>query len=714
MYSSFPNVQSLGVMPGCAPYGQPMYGPDALLHQAWPPLSPDVLCANLVSVAVAEAGNWLAGFIPALFNAVLTPPFNGFPSMLQGAMPPFIPDRNAPGMVSFASLLAQQGTTDVFVAEEGARGQLLGQLRAPGDSMSWTTPGPGGQPVTATFYRTNLSTDDGSWLMQADVQHGDQVTSSQLVRMHEVIVDPRRPEQFRQRVAQGFNSCRHRLEQGQDVNPASFCANGARASGLVTAALFQDHCAYEHAHGWRSGDMTPEMLKRETQEYLSENRHVRGHGFAEVPGKFLDPSFVRWETPKPAGTPIGTVADYASHSDADSDTDSGLGIEFGSEAGSEVDSDMESLVDALLLNAAIQAQQRRASAPAEKPLIDLEPGPQAAPVPSASHPAEKPLIDLRVPPPTASDQPLIPSPVAAALPPATHPKVAEPQTPPEPLRTATQPVPGPSTKPLPAEAHLAEQPRAGRLEGQTKTDRWAAARKRELQRQLDLVRGMQTELRMKHAPSVPVPRRFKSEAELTHFSASSLEATKQAATLERNLAAIRKASSEPDLRKAVENRPMREEMANLFGAIQQSQGPLATLTRVGAQLLGLKGGHFDETMINAMGPLIAGLRSAHAKVGGGWTEQQFIANALASSAKKAFDELPPESQTRLVNAFAGEGGELAIAHRALDNATAEMAQMSRREATLTAKFTKLQRHQEALHYGIAALEFAVPKKPKTD
>lgn len=707
MYPSF--LQSLGVMPGCAPYGQPMYGPDALPHQAWPPLSPDVLCANLVSVAVAEAGNWLAGFIPALFNAVLTPPFNGFPSMLQGAMPPFIPDRNAPGMVSFASLLAQQGTTDVFVAEEGARGQLLGQLRAPGDSMSWTMPGPGGQAVTATFYRTNLSTDDGSWLMQADVQHGDQVTSSQLVRMHEVIVDPRRPEQFRQRVAQGFNSCRHRLEQGQDVNPASFCANGARASGLVTTALYQDHCAYEHAHGWRSGDpLSPQMLQRSTNEFLTEGKLVRGPDFAAVPGKFLDPSFGGWETPKPAGTLIGTVADYASHSDADSDAESGLGSEIGSEGGSDVDSDMESLFDAPSLSASMLARLRRASELAEKPLIDLEPESQPAVGPSASGPAKDLLMHREVPSSPELLQPLTPNPVAAAVPPTTHPKVAEPPTPPEPLRTATQPVPGLSTKPLPAEARLAEQPRAGHLEGQTKTDSWAAARQRELQRQLDRVRDAQIELQMKRAPSVP--RRFKSEAELTHISASSLETAK----LERNLASARKALSEPDLRKALENRPMQEKMASLFDAIEQSQEPSATLTRVGAQLLGRKGGHLDQTMINATGPLIDGLRRAHAKVESGWTEQQFIAKSLANSAKKAFDELPLKSQTRLINAFAAGGGELAIAQRARDDAAAQMAQMSRRDWTLTAAFTELQRRHEALHYGIAALEFAVPKKPKTD
>ncbi len=712
MYPSF--LQSLGVMPGCAPYGQPMYGPDALLHQAWPPLSPDVLCANLVSVAVAEAGNLLAGFIPALFNAVLTPSFNGFPSMLQGAMPPFIPDRNAPGMVSFASLLAQQGTTDMFLAEEGARGQLLGQLRAPGDSMYWTMPGPGGQAVTATFYRTNLSTDDGSWVMQADVQHGDQVTSSQLVRMHEVIVDPRRPEQFRQRVAQGFNSCRHRLEQGQDVNPASFCANGARASGLVTTALYQDHCAYEHAHGWRSGDMTPEMLKRETQEYLSENRHVRGHGFAEVPGKFLDPSFVGWETPKPAGTPIGTVADCASHSDADSDAESGPGSEIGSEGGSDVDSDTESLTDAVSLHASRLGRLRRASAPAEKPLIDLEPGPHPAPVPSTSHPAETPLIDLKMPPPAVLHPPLIPSPAAAAVSPSTHPKVVETQTPPEPLRTATQPVPGLSTKPLPAEARLAAQRQAEeRLAAERRADRLARQTTTNL-RAAAALHDLSIELQMKHAPSVPVqmpvPRSFKSEAELTHISASSLETAK----LERNLASARKALSEPDLRKALENRPMQEKMASLFDAIEQSQEPSATLTRVGAQLLGRKGGHLDQTMINATGPLIDGLRRAHAKVETGWTEQQFIAKSLANSAKKAFDELPLKSQTRLINAFAAGGGELAIAQRARDDAAAQMAQMSRRDRKLTAAFTELQRRHEALHYGIAALEFAVPKKPKTD
>ncbi|WP_423599491.1 hypothetical protein [Roseateles sp. MS654] len=711
MYSSFPNVQSLGVMPGCAPYGQPMYGPDALLHQAWPPLSPDVLCANLVSVAVAEAGNWLAGFIPALFNAVLTPPFNGFPSMLQGAMPQFIPDRNAPGMVSFASLLAQQGTTDVFLAEEGARGQLLGQLRAPGDSMSWSTAGPGGQAVTATFYRTNLPTDDGSWLMQADVQHGDQVTSSQLVRMHEVIVDPRRPEQFRQRVAQGFNSCRHRLEQGEDVNPASFCANGARASGLVTAALFQDHCAYEHAHGWRSdGEMSAQILQRATNEFLTEGQLVRGPGFAAVPGKFLDPSFVGRETPKAAGTHIGTVADYASHSDDGSDTESGLGDEISSEAGSEVDSDMESLTDAVSLNASMLGRLRRASELADKPLIDLEPEPQAVPGPPASRPAKDLLMDREVPSLPELLQPLTPNPVAAAVPPTTHPKVAEPPTPPEPLRTATQPVPGPSTKPLPAEARLAAQRQAEeRLAAERRADRLARQATTNL-RAAAALHDLSIELQMKHAPSVPVPRRFKSEADLTHISASSLETAK----LERNLASARKALSEPDLRKALEKRPMQEKMASLFDAIEQSQGPSATLTRFGAQLLGRKGGHLDETMINATGPLIDGLRRAHAKVESGWTEQQFIAKSLANSAKKAFDELPLKSQTRLINAFAEGGGELAIAQRARDNAAAEMAQMSRREGTLTKKFTNLQRRHEALHYGIAALESAVPKKPKTD
>ncbi|KAI1696811.1 hypothetical protein Ddc_20114 [Ditylenchus destructor] len=102
-------------------------------------------------MAAAAAGNWLAGVIPTVFNAVRTPEFEGFPSLLQVALSPQPTRDDAPEMIGFANLINEQGATDAFIGGKERSHKLLAQLQAPGQSQEWSGQSPGEPPGQGAF-----------------------------------------------------------------------------------------------------------------------------------------------------------------------------------------------------------------------------------------------------------------------------------------------------------------------------------------------------------------------------------------------------------------------------------------------------------------------------------------------------------------------------------------------------------------------------------
>ncbi|ANH67957.1 hypothetical protein ABE85_10930 [Mitsuaria sp. 7] len=237
----------------------------------------------------ATADNLLADFIFPFFNAARTPAFGGFPSVLQGALPLSERVMEAQGAIAFANLLDQERITDLIVAEGDVPSPLLAGLRAPGDSMSWEMPGPGGQPMKAHFRRLDEPTDDGSWMLQVELTQGG-ITTSQRVRTHDVKVDPHHPQQFREGVSRGYTGWQRASADGQDARMAVFCNDGSRDSGTVIAAMRQMHHQETHEAGSHPGaTVPPQEMRRDDNAFLRECRDQCGPSFAEGGEMFLTP-----------------------------------------------------------------------------------------------------------------------------------------------------------------------------------------------------------------------------------------------------------------------------------------------------------------------------------------------------------------------------------------------------------------------------------------
>lgn len=281
----------LGMVQGPFQYGQPNPSLDPFLHQPWPPLGRGFFPNNVFTVAAAAVGCWLAGVVPRELNAAWTPAFRGYPQLLQAALPLSQPTVDAPGAIAFASMLADEGVTDLIVSEWKIPGPLLDQLRMPEGVLSWTAPGPDGQARTATVRRVDDVSDDGSWGVQLELFHGSQRMESRHLRVHEVIADPRRPELFRKGVAQAHSSWHARASAGEQARVATVCDDGARSSGAATALFQQAHLQETRQSGpMPQGLATAGGSQREELEYLSECRRSIGPAFAENREVFLKPA----------------------------------------------------------------------------------------------------------------------------------------------------------------------------------------------------------------------------------------------------------------------------------------------------------------------------------------------------------------------------------------------------------------------------------------
>lgn len=350
-------------------HGQVGLGAASLFPNPGSPLHPEVLCANLISMAATAAWSWLAGVIPPVANAVRTPEFEGFPSLLQVALSPQPTRDDAPEMIGFANLINEQGATDAFIGGKERSHKLLAQLQAPGQSQEWSGQSPGEPPVKVRFVRTDEPTDDGSWVMRTDLYHGHELKSSRSTRMHHVCDDDRRPEQFREDVSEGFRACLGRLEQGEDPRIAVVCEDGATFSGAMAVLMQQMHRAHERSGSDRpDAASSPQADQRSSREYQETCRQTLGQGFAkgmepflnvgarQPPARFTDarepnrPPEAMFRSPfvstQRARDPIVELGD---ESDKDAGYGSDLSDETTSIAGSDFGGSTRSLSDSLFI-----------------------------------------------------------------------------------------------------------------------------------------------------------------------------------------------------------------------------------------------------------------------------------------------------------------------------------------------------------------------------
>lgn len=237
--------QPIGVVPNRVPFGQLPLAAGIAPSQSWPP-GGDPLLDRRVAVAAAAAGCWLAGIVPPFINALMTPAFGGFAPVMQAALPqPTRDPARCAEAIAFASTLKAKDITDLIVAEGQVPSALVAQLRRHGDMVQWQVPGADGRPVTAIFRRLDGMTDDGSWLLQSEVNDGHRQDSTQFVRMHEALVDPKRPQRLSDDAERVNRSMQNRASQGEDTRLAVACEDGLSHSSPATLAMFQAYHAYQ-------------------------------------------------------------------------------------------------------------------------------------------------------------------------------------------------------------------------------------------------------------------------------------------------------------------------------------------------------------------------------------------------------------------------------------------------------------------------------------
>ncbi|RZI62142.1 MAG: hypothetical protein EOP37_04400 [Rubrivivax sp.] len=708
----YAHPQPFDVMPTPFQGGLANNGFNPFVAQPWPALAPGILEINLLSLAAAAAGQWLAGIVPPLLNATMTPAFQGFPPLMQAALPLSQPDMDPRGAIAFATALGEGGITDLIVAEGQVPGPLLARLRMPGQSQGWQVPGPDGQPVTATFHRVDAPTDDGSWLLQADVSHGGQMMSSQLVRMHEAIADPRRPQLFREGVARGHASWTGQCAAGQDARMAVVCEDGARRSGAAAVLLRQLSQEQAHESGWGSDESaSPDQLRRANNEFIRACAGSRGPAFAENQEMFLKAGlkrsterasegpdeYRRTGSPPPqslfqspfcslqrrAAAVSDSGVDSQSDVDTDDDADSASCFSLSSAGDAEL--------DARPGDERLAEFDDHTAAVAPEPSNLDKPIPDARALPPPSTPGSKSLNGAKVSPqdavPRAPASTPVPAP-ASALSPGPGSDV---------LLTGLRAA-------MPAQkGTISEEARLLTRLPEAPTHDPAAA-----DRAAELLKERKIMATMARLPKPPAGQpRSRSAPDLSQVS-------KEAeATTTRALAQARSAS-EPDLRKTPPARPLQETMGSLFREIDASLGLRQRMKR--SFTFNNGNARALDQVTERMRRVVDQLRRVHEQRAGAdadaGAEAGFIVENLARSADHAFKALTLAAQLRLADAFHGNGGQLAALRGARDDLLKTMTRLSDTKSgvpgTLGPDFAVAQRKHEALNYTIAALEFAVP------
>jgi len=203
--------------------------------------------------------------VPPFINALMTPAFGGFAPVMQAALPqPTRDPARCAEAIAFASTLKAKDITDLIVAEGQVPSALAAQLRRHGDTVQWQVPGADGRPVTAIFRRLDGMTDDGSWLLQSEVNDGHRQDSTQFVRMHEALVDPNRPQRLSDDAKRVNRSMQNRASQGEDTRLAVACQDGLSRSSPATLAMFQAYRAYQ---AYQAADLAQRMHR--VQEWVN-------------------------------------------------------------------------------------------------------------------------------------------------------------------------------------------------------------------------------------------------------------------------------------------------------------------------------------------------------------------------------------------------------------------------------------------------------------
>jgi hypothetical protein len=155
--------------------------------------------------------------------------------------------------------------------------------------MSWEVTRPDGPSRKVAFHRVDVPTDDGSWLLQADLSEGGRTKSSQLIRVHDAIADPQRPQGFRDDVARAYDTWTRHAAEGENAHMAVVCENGAGLSGTAITLMHRRSQEQSRASYGEAGAAVPRQeLRRAETEYNNECVRTRGSGFARGHDMYLN------------------------------------------------------------------------------------------------------------------------------------------------------------------------------------------------------------------------------------------------------------------------------------------------------------------------------------------------------------------------------------------------------------------------------------------
>ena len=686
-YPSF--LQPFGAMPNPMPYDPLALGLGGFPYQPWPP-GVDPALASPIALAAAGVGNWLAGIVPPFVNALMTPAFGSFPSLMQTAWPqPAMDPKTSQDAIAFASLLSQQRVTDLIAAEGQVPAPVLTQLRHPGQSVQWSVPGPDGQLVTAKLHRLAPPTDDCGWVLQADVYEGDQRKSSQQVRVYDIRANRARPTDFREAVARIWGPINQRASEGDDVRVGVACTDGLGLSTATTVVSQQVN---------RQREARRELTEGGGGTFIPRGGHAQEDAdYERFFRQMLGPNFPRdlesllkdLPLPTPARGHEGSRRPMLSRATSDSnmsDADYDSGYESDGEF-TAADKDEDYLPRLLRLRSADPRPTMSESGTQTEGVLKDSAAPAPAPAPARPPAAAHP--------PASATGVVTPAqaPAASAL------AALQEQPPPADLQPPLVPMPMPMVpeKALPPVSSSRRDPPARGVRSQREIEKQRA----ELSRGIDVLSKAASDFRVKHLPDVPAGDPG-AEPDRKGLGRSSSVPDLRAATpaLTR---ALGKARSESDLQTLGQpTKPglVTREMTELFRAIDLFSTPRSRIKRA----FGLAASDpLGDMMEKRIAPLIDRIRE---KVPPNAPKRPdaYVLEALSKAAQNAFGALPSDQQSRLRKAFADNHDVLRAVHKSRDRA---LTFMSAPDGDVTsAAFRSAARRQAALTYTIAALEQA--------
>lgn len=687
--------------------------------QAWPPLAPGVNPTHLLSVAAAAFGQAMHGLIAPMLNATRFQASPWLPPIVQFAAPPgmpgmpqtyvpypshppqafsapypsagaplprtpsFSPARPEPrpsftptkldpqAFFASAAEILENDVSDIVLAHP-APGEpepaFFAALKHAGQSAIGELPMADGRTVRAEAIRLDGEAADGSWLLALNIDCPGEPPEHRLIRMHDVKTRPEDGERFladlkRIDASLAKNRCG---EEGRTLGV--ICHDGATESGAVIAGLNALGEADDmRRESQESGTPMPSpgQFARSQREFLQDGRETRGPLYAQGQDRDLE-ALTRLiydmdlSPSEPPSEPAGNLAGEDALIDFGAETSpKKIWNEPARGMGPTV---MDQPVAASLQDKAVLRPQTAAPAPQAKATVtDASASATATTAAAPALPTTTTTTALPPPPPS------LPPDLAALVTPRSSPSAvrSRPARPPSPRLTPTE------------------------------------------QRNIQRLREQWSEQQAAKIPQLPASLRGAvSEPDLS--SRTSVGATETAA-LNRQLAAVRRAASEPALSTQGRAQPLTATLGDLFDLAMRHD------ERSGAKGSGTANdelGVFTTHLIDRMSPMVANLGLRYGQKPDGRGEQLYIAETLAKAARRAFEQLPPASQARITESWKQGGGAFGSARAIQAEQTRRMAELSHPKSTqgvdtLPPHFDRLARRQAALSYTLAAMEFAV-------